>query len=32
VVSRAELLIPGPRAVNGVESVARILHPEAFAA
>lgn len=31
VVSRAELLIPGPRAVNGVESVARILHPEAFA-
>ncbi|WP_206020806.1 ABC transporter substrate-binding protein [Roseococcus sp. SYP-B2431] len=32
VVSRSELLIPGPRAVNGVESVARILHPEAFAA
>ncbi|MBS7813716.1 ABC transporter substrate-binding protein [Roseococcus pinisoli] len=32
VVSRAELLIPGPRAVNGVESVARILHPEAFPA
>jgi iron complex transport system substrate-binding protein len=32
VVSRAELLIPGPRAVDGVESVARILHPEAFAA
>lgn len=31
VVSRSELLIPGPRAMNGVESVARILHPEAFA-
>lgn len=30
VVSRSELLIPGPRAVNGVESVARLLHPEAF--
>ncbi|WP_424813236.1 ABC transporter substrate-binding protein [Roseococcus sp. YIM B11640] len=30
VVSRAELLIPGPRAVDGVESVARILHPDAF--
>ncbi|MDB5411822.1 MAG: yvrC [Rubritepida sp.] len=31
-VSRAELLIPGPRAVDGVENLARLLHPEAFAA
>lgn len=31
-VPRAELLIPGPRVVAGVERLARLLHPEAFAA
>ncbi|MBI0537110.1 ABC transporter substrate-binding protein [Roseomonas sp. KE2513] len=29
-VSRAFLLIPGPRVVDGVEQVARLLHPDAF--
>jgi len=29
-VSRAFLLIPGPRVVDGIESVARLLHPDAF--
>ncbi len=27
-VPRAELLIPGPRVVDGVERLARILHPD----
>lgn len=31
-VPRAELLIPGPRVVAGVERLARLLHPEAFVA
>lgn len=31
-VQRAELLIPGPRAVAGVERLARLLHPDASAA
>jgi len=30
-VTRARLLIPGPRVVEGAEEVARLLHPEAFA-
>lgn len=30
-VSRAELLIPGPRVVAGVQRLARLLHPTAFA-
>ncbi|MCK8783071.1 ABC transporter substrate-binding protein [Roseomonas sp. NAR14] len=30
-VSRAFLLIPGPRVADGVEQVARLLHPAAFA-
>lgn len=30
-VPRALLLIPGPRVIEGVESLARLLHPEAFA-
>ncbi len=30
-VPRAELLIPGPRVVAGVERLARLLHPAAFA-
>lgn len=30
-VSRAFLLIPGPRVVDGVEQIARVLHPDAFA-
>ncbi len=29
-VNRAELLIPGPRVFEGIESLARILHPDAF--
>ena len=29
-VSRALLLIPGPRVVEGAEAVARLLHPGAF--
>jgi len=32
LVARAQFLIPGPRVVDGVESLARLLHPEAFAA
>jgi iron complex transport system substrate-binding protein len=28
-VSRAELLIPGPRIVDGVEHLAALLHPSA---
>jgi iron complex transport system substrate-binding protein len=31
VVSRAELLIPGPRVVDGVEHLAALLHPVAAA-
>ena len=31
-VPRAELLIPGPRVVAGVERLARLLHPDAFGA
>lgn len=31
-VSRVELLIPGPRVVAGVQRLARLLHPDAFAA
>ncbi|GGC67238.1 ABC transporter substrate-binding protein [Siccirubricoccus deserti] len=31
-VSRAELLIPGPRVIAGVQRLARLLHPDAFAA
>ena len=31
-VVRAELLIPGPRVVAGVQRLARLLHPDAFAA
>ncbi len=27
-VSRSEFLIPGPRTINGIESLARILHPQ----
>jgi iron complex transport system substrate-binding protein len=30
-VSRAELLIPGPRVVDGVEHLAALLHPVAAA-
>ena len=30
-VSRALLLIPGPRVVEGAEQVARLLHPDSFA-
>lgn len=30
-VPRSLLLIPGPRIVDGVETLARLLHPEAFA-
>jgi iron complex transport system substrate-binding protein len=30
-VSRAFLLIPGPRVVDGIEQIARLLHPDAFA-
>jgi iron complex transport system substrate-binding protein len=30
-VPRAELLIPGPRLIDGVERLARLLHPGAFA-
>jgi len=29
-VSRAELLIPGPRTIDGIERLARIFHPEAM--
>lgn len=32
VVPRTLLLIPGPRIVDGVEMLAKILHPDAFAA
>jgi iron complex transport system substrate-binding protein len=32
LVSRAQFLIPGPRVVEGVEGLARLLHPCAFAA
>ena len=31
-VTRALLLIPGPRVVEGAEMLARLLHPDAFAA
>lgn len=31
LVARAQFLIPGPRVVDGVESLARLLHPESFA-
>lgn len=31
VIARAQFLIPGPRVVDGVESLARLLHPETFA-
>ncbi len=29
-VSRSELLIPGPRTVNGIENLAALFHPRAF--
>jgi iron complex transport system substrate-binding protein len=32
LISRAQFLIPGPRVVDGVESLARLLHAQAFAA
>ena len=31
LISRAQFLIPGPRVVDGVESLVRLLHPGAFA-
>ena len=30
VVSRVELLIPGPRTIDGIEHLATIFHPEAM--
>lgn len=30
VVSRAQFLIPGPRTFDGIEALARVLHPAAF--
>ena len=29
-VSRAELLIPGPRTIDGIEHLAAIFHPDAM--
>ena len=29
--NRAELLIPGPRTIDGIEHLAAIFHPEVFA-